>query len=40
MKGAILKGRPLVWLIHNWFRLNPDMIGRQTVESNTIELTH
>ena len=24
-KGTILKGRQVVWLIHDWFRLNPDM---------------
>ena len=24
-KGAILKGRQLVWLVHDWFKLNPDM---------------
>ena len=24
-KGMLLKGRQLVWLIHDWFRLNPEM---------------
>ena len=25
MKGSILKGRQLVWLVHDWFKLNADM---------------
>ena len=24
-KGMLLKGRQLVWLVHDWFRLNPEM---------------
>ena len=24
-KGTILRGGQLVWLIHDWFRLNPDV---------------
>ena len=24
-KGMLLKGRQLVFLVHDWFKLNPDM---------------